>query len=236
MKRSSTLIKHRRNGVAVFKDYSAPQDPAAPTKSPRSARYIDREALSPLDTNNIPPCYSPQIPVAKSLEGRVVGEGTTNLDQKMSPRVESFGEEVEEEGRTNIEAALNEALTWLGGPITPLLAGLFDLPKPKESPSHDKKPPIINELIVGIDELLDEIQDHGLYQGHPDIFIDGGANESFSHCDSNSPDTEYEEGDGCALSLLELGTPLPPLPLKWSQAIMEVQSLVIRLTLTVEPY
>ncbi|KAF8456526.1 hypothetical protein BGX38DRAFT_1139739 [Terfezia claveryi] len=288
MKRSSTIIKHRRNGVASFKDYSELQF-QAPTKSPRFRRYSDREPLSPLDTNRSPLWvsggYNQRIPVAKSLEEKVVGEGmpSAHLDQKMPLRGENFeeGKEVEEE-QTKIEVLLNEALTWFGASITPLVGGLFNFPKLEESRHQHpqgKNSPIIIELLVRIDEFLDEIQNHGLYQGHPAKLIDRGANpyndplrrhrythpqphlpirhasrvtfsfetnslpktlwepeegvdEPFFHSDSDNSESDYEEGDGCALSLLELGTPLPPLPLKWSQIVMDVQPLSI---ITVKP-
>ena len=280
MKRNRTLIKRRRNGAAVFKDYPALQDPA-PTRPPRPTRYSDREVISPLDTNNsslsASPGYSLGIPAAKSLEDGTASEGTssTDLDQKM------VGEE--EEGEcTDIDSLLNQGLTWLAVSITPLVGGLFNLPRPKKPRNqhpHGNNPSIVIELLARIDELLDEIQNHGLYQGHPDKLIDCSTNsynsptrrhrythhlpipharrisspfetsnlsktlwvlkeeadESSSDCDPDIPDSQYEEGDGCALSLLELGTPLPSLPSKWSQVVMEVQPLAIRLALAVEP-
>jgi len=161
MRDNNTLTKHRRNGIAMFKDYSVPQD--MPPRTPPRDR--GQEVLSSPSRCS----HGPQIPVARSLEEGVVGEGTfssTDVCQDIPLQEENFEEgegEEEEEKRTNrIEALLNRALTWLG------VGGLFNFPIPKEPRHKHQNPPIIDDLLSRVDELLDEIQNHELYHGHPD--------------------------------------------------------------------
>ena len=165
----------------------------------------------------------------------------SSLDYKICSYRENFEETEDEEQTTRIEALLNEALTWLGG--TPPAVGRKDLGR--HTLSHLS---IIAELLLRIDELLDEIQIHGIYKGYLDRPIGRNTHphalrrafsfevSSLSETlwaleeevegspSADTSDSEYEEGDGC---LLQLGVPLPPLPSKWSRVAMVVEPLVV---------